>query len=252
MKILVVGGHGMIGKEMQRQLTDYDITYYSKSELNPLIYEHIEKIKKLECDVVINLACEKKHKGSMAQTNVEIPRILAENLKSEILFVQISSDYVFDGRKFEKYKSDNETDAVNHYGMTKELGEIAALEREKSMVIRLSWVISEDTGFMERIIFQLKHYKFANVVVDRYGTPTNIKDIPNAIIECMKSPTYRIKHIAGPDVMSWYQIAKIIQKRKFSDAKVFPILKKDYGCEITPEYTALESDIDLPSWWENI
>lgn len=252
MKIVVIGGHGMIGQEMQRQLTDYDITYYTKSELNPLIYGHIEKIKKLECDVVINLACEKKHKDLMAQTNFEVPRILAENLNPRILFVQISSDYVFDGRSFEPYRPDSQTDALNHYGITKELGEIATLGREKSMVIRLSWVISENNGFMERIIFQLKNYKFANVVVDRYGTPTNIKDIPNAIIECIKRPTYRIKHIAGPDVMSWYQIAKIIQKRKFSDAKVFPILKKDYGCEITPEYTALESDIELPPWWVSL
>lgn len=255
MKITVIGGHGMIGQEMQKKFknSNIDIEYFPRYRIDPHYEDHRKLIRKIDCDVVLNLACEKRRKEVMAVANIELPRMLAQQLDNKILLVHVSSDYVFDGKMHESYKPTDTTNGVNHYGITKELGELAVLERANSMIIRLSWVLSEKEGFLQRIMNQLTNYKVANVVADRYGTPTSISEIPQSILWCIEdSGMCKIRHIAGPDVMSWYQIARIIQQRKFPDAQVFPILHKDYEKEITPEYTALMSDIELSPWYKEL
>ncbi len=61
--------------------------------------------------------------------------------------VQISTDYVFDGRLGRPYRPDDATGPLNVYGATKLAGEAAALSLgPAALVVRTAWVYSAAPG----------------------------------------------------------------------------------------------------------
>jgi nucleoside-diphosphate-sugar epimerase len=54
--------------------------------------------------------------------------------------VQISTDYVFDGKAREPYREDDPTAPLSVYGQSKLDGERRALSYDRSLVVRTSWL----------------------------------------------------------------------------------------------------------------
>lgn len=134
--------------------------------------------------------------------------------------IQLSTDYVFDGKNDKRYV---ETDAVapqGVYGRSKLAGERAvAAANHRHIILRTSWVYAPfGANFVRTIIKLAAERDKLRVVDDQIGCPTYAPDVANAILAIARKidattwqPQYRgVTHLAGPDEVTWCAFARRI------------------------------------------
>lgn len=154
--------------------------------------------------------------------------------------VQISTDYVFDGRSDEPYDEDATTNPINVYGRSKLAGEEAVRSANpRHIILRTAWLYSQfGQNFVKSIIAAAKERDELSVVDDQFGNPTSALDLAEAIlnvIDALKTDrgglgqTY---HFAGTGSTSWFGFAKAImtecRNRGLPVAEVNPIHSEDW------------------------
>ena len=166
MKVLILGGSGMVGHALiknlsdkyevfsiLRQRTDLESTEFFKNilEKNRCIFlddinQHrklSDVIKKISPDILINCIGVIKQRGdvknilNMIKINALLPHILNEIcFKNKVKLIHLSTDCVFSGNKGYYKESDN-PDPVDKYGASKLLGEIVEGD---ALTIRTSFI----------------------------------------------------------------------------------------------------------------
>jgi dTDP-4-dehydrorhamnose reductase len=166
----------------------------------------------------------------------------------DIPFVQISTDYVFDGSGSDPWSPDANTSPLGAYGRTKLIGE----ERTRAAVgahaiLRTSWVVSpHGKNFVKTMLRLGTERSELSVVSDQIGGPTSARDIARAchaiaeqLIESpQKTGTY---HFSGTPDCSWADFARAIFERGGIDCTVRDIPTTDYP---TPAKRPLNSRLN--------
>ena len=100
-----------------------------------------------------------------------------------IPLIQISTDYVFDGRKGAPYVETDTPNPLSAYGRTKLAGEWAALATNpQTTVLRTAWVFSAvGTNFLRTMLRVGAQRDELRVVADQHGSPTAAPDLADAI-----------------------------------------------------------------------
>ncbi|WP_198370724.1 dTDP-4-dehydrorhamnose reductase [Roseomonas rosulenta] len=100
-----------------------------------------------------------------------------------IPLVQVSTDYVFDGRKGAPYVETDVPNPLGAYGRTKLAGEWAALAgNPKTCVLRTAWVFSAvGNNFLRTMLRVGAERASLRVVADQQGSPTAAPDLAEAI-----------------------------------------------------------------------
>ena len=136
-----------------------------------------------------------------------------------IPFIQISTDYVFDGSKRSPYREDDVPAPQNVYGSSKLAGEIAVLKAcPGAAVIRTSWVYSPYGNNFVRTMLRLSDEQpVVRIVEDQRGTPTSAADLAVAILAIAEqlrsangSDDAGIYHLAGDGETSWHGFATAV------------------------------------------
>jgi dTDP-4-dehydrorhamnose reductase len=236
-KILITGSNGLLGQSLVKLFReDYfvfgcDLTgesfnsKFPENEYLQLDLTQREKVQKIllriKPEIIINTAaftdvdkCEEKRDLCWA-TNVRSVEILVEAV-SDIspVFVQISTDYVFDG-KSGSYRETSETKPVSYYGQTKLAAEKIIRSSGLEYIIPRSMVLY-GTGqkirnnFVTWVIQQLKSGNKIKVVNDQRGNPTLADDLSDAIMRLLEKEEYGIFHVSGKEVCSRYEFAQKI------------------------------------------
>ena len=227
MKFLVTGVHGQVGSALVRLLKEcgLEVVFVSREQWNIAVSPKFGEQIVLSCkpDIVVNSAAFTDVDG--AEDNKEIalnvnalgPRSLARACcKLNIPIIQISTDYVFDGRKGAPYEEDDITCPINTYGRTKLLGEIAVQEEtQRHIILRTSWIFSESgKNFVNSILQKIRHGDELRVVNDQFGGPTSAQSIASAILAMSErlSDNYGVYHYSGQPFASWFELAVAIQE----------------------------------------
>ena len=225
--ILVTGGDGQLGSELQDLISKYpDNTFYFTDRDTLDITDHrtvADFIKDKEIQVIIN--CAAYTAVDKAESDVEASEKLNHDsvrnfatLAKErgLKLIHISTDYVFDGENFRPYVEEDTPNPASVYGATKLSGEKTLIEinPSNSIIIRTSWVYSTyGSNFVKTMIRLGSERDELGIISDQVGTPTYAKDLAKAIlmilpeIECENVETY---HFSNEGVCSWYDFAKAI------------------------------------------
>jgi dTDP-4-dehydrorhamnose reductase len=134
----------------------------------------------------------------------------------DIPLIQISTDYVFDGRKGVPYVETDVTSPQGVYGASKLAGEQAVLMSCPSVVVvRTSWVYSP-TGknFVRSMLAAAESNSSLRVVADQIGCPTSAQDLAHAVLGIAarlredRGDRYGgIYHAAGAGAATWHELA---------------------------------------------
>lgn len=254
MKILITGSKGQLGIEIIRQLSKNSINQVigmDKEELNIINLEDInETILLVKPDVVINCAA---HTGvDLCETDIEnaykINAIGPRNLaiaceKVGAKFVQVSTDYVFNGNENQPYREDNETCPNSIYGKSKLMGEKFTKEFcSKYFIVRTAWLYGEGNNFVRTMLKLAQNNKELNVVNDQFGSPTSTVDLAKAIIDLINTENYGTYHGTCEGQCSWYDFAKKIFEISNIDIKVNPVSSEEFKRPAPrPKYSVLDN-----------
>ena len=153
-----------------------------------------------------------------ARANADGPGMLATLCaRSEIPFIHISTDYVFDGSKGEPYRETDPTRPTGAYGRTKRDGEERVLKAGgRAIILRTAWVYS-DTGknFVRTMLSAGARLPKLRVVADQKGSPTAAADLATAILDIIATVEREgwqeryggIFHATGSGETSWHGLA---------------------------------------------
>lgn len=245
---LVTGANGQLGNELKLQLQDKAV-YVDRAELDITDAEAVQAYAaKQKWEAIINCAAYTAvdKAESDAETAEKINVLGPENLaKTGIPLIQISTDYVFDGRNCRPYNEDDEPHPQSVYGRTKLAGEQAVLQNAATaVIIRTAWLYSTfGNNFVKTMRRLGKERASLNVVFDQAGTPTYAGDLAQAIVDILpqiKPGTKEVYHFSNEGVCSWYDFATAIMAQSDLDCEVLPIESKDYPMPaVRPSYSVL-------------
>ncbi|MDU3338232.1 dTDP-4-dehydrorhamnose reductase [Paraclostridium bifermentans] len=254
MKIIVAGGKGQLGLELSRQLSldsKYEVISTDRNELNILDFYQVNSfIEEIKPDVIIN--CAAHTAVDLCESDVEnaykINALGARNLamcceKVGAKFVQVSTDYVFDGRGTRPYREDDETCPNSIYGTSKLLGEQFTKEFcSKYFIIRTAWLYGDGNNFVKTMLKLSETNKELNVVDDQIGSPTSTVDLAKAIINLINTEYYGTYHGTCQGQCSWYEFAKKIFEIKNIEIKVNPVTSEQFKRPAPrPAYSVLDN-----------
>jgi dTDP-4-dehydrorhamnose reductase len=187
----------------------------------------------------------------------------------DVPVLHLSTDYVFDGAKQERYDEADPTGPTSVYGASKLEGEqrVAAAAANHA-IFRTAWVYSPyGANFLKTMLRLGETRETLSVVADQHGCPTSAGDIATAMILAAqrmvadRDARYRgTFHLTGSGDASWADFARAIFQ--FAEAGgrrpvvVIPITSDQYPSPVRrPANSRLSGEklkriygIELPDW----
>lgn len=164
--------------------------------------------------------------------------------------IQISTDFVFDGKRSTPYPPDAPTNPLSVYGRTKCAGEerVRAAAGELATILRTAWVYGPvGHNFMLTMRRLLQEREDLRVVSDQVGTPTSTRSIARAVYHLLAESVGagQTLHWTDAGVASWYDFASVIRSQLIqrgceSAANIHPIPTSAYPTPAQrPSYSVL-------------
>lgn len=257
MKILVFGEIGQLGQELIRRAGDIALEVRGLDEADFTRPETCTAfVEATDADAVINAVAytavdkAEEEEPLALQINGTTPAALARAAAARGLpFVQVSTDYVFDGAGDQPFQPDHPTAPLGAYGRTKLAGETGVRAAGGAhAILRTSWVVSSHGhNFVKTMLRLGRDRDRLTIVADQIGGPTPAAALADACLAAArallddpegKTGTYHVS--GGPDV-SWAGFAREIFARAGIDCEVADIPSTEYP---TPAKRPLNSRMD--------
>lgn len=275
MNILLTGCNGQLGNEIQLLEKDYGQHRFFNTDVAELDITNqlavADFVGRNEIDGIINCAAytavdkAEDNKELCTTLNTVAPAYLAAAVeKRGGWIVQVSTDYVFNGKAHKPYMETDTPSPDSVYGSTKLAGELGVQKFcKRAMVIRTAWLYSAfGNNFVKTMIRLGKEREELGVVFDQIGTPTYAGDLAKAIMTAVeKGIKPGVYHFSNEGVTSWYDFTKAIHRiAGITTCKVRPIHTSEYPTPANrPHFSVLDKtkiketyDMEIPYWEESL
>lgn len=275
MNILLTGCNGQLGNEIQLLEKDYGQHRFFNTDVAELDITNqlavADFVGRNEIDGIINCAAytavdkAEDNKELCTTLNTVAPAYLAAAVeKRGGWIVQVSTDYVFNGKAHKPYVETDTPSPDSVYGSTKLAGELGVQKFcKRAMVIRTAWLYSAfGNNFVKTMIRLGKERAELGVVFDQIGTPTYAGDLAKAIMTAVeKGIKPGVYHFSNEGVTSWYDFTKAIHRiAGITTCKVRPIHTSEYPTPANrPHFSVLDKtkiketyDMEIPYWEDSL
>jgi dTDP-4-dehydrorhamnose reductase len=241
--ILVTGANGQLGNEMRvlsLENKEYNYFFTDVAELDICDEKAVMAfVKENEIDVIVNCAAytavdkAEDNQELCAKLNSEAVGYLAKAAEeNQAEFIQISTDYVFDGQGTRPWEPDDPVvKPLNVYGQAKYDGEVAVEKyAPKHYIVRIAWVFGlNGKNFIKTMLNLGKTHDTLTVVDDQIGTPTYTYDLARLLVDMLEKEEYGKYHATNEGgYISWCDFAKEIFRQAGMDVKVLPVSSAEY------------------------
>ncbi|CAA9888577.1 dTDP-4-dehydrorhamnose reductase subunit, NAD(P)-binding, of dTDP-L-rhamnose synthase [Candidatus Methylobacter favarea] len=284
MKILILGGNGQVGWELQRSLAALgEVAAVDRRQADLADAESLRHaLRNFTPEVIVNAAAytavdKAESEPDLAyRINAIAPSVMADEAKSTgAWLVHYSTDYVFDGRQEISYTEADATGPLSVYGRTKLEGErLIQASGCKALIFRTSWVYAaRGNNFAKTMLRLAKERGQLQIVSDQWGAPTSaelIADITaQALHQAMQKPELAgLYHLTADGATTWHgyachvlaQAQALGQLLKVRPSEVRAIATADYPLPAArPKSSRLDTtklqnafDLYLPAWQVHI
>jgi dTDP-4-dehydrorhamnose reductase len=168
--------------------------------------------------------------------------VAAAASRAGAVVLQVSTDYVFDGRGDRPYLPDDETGPRSVYAKSKLEGEHAVLDGcEESIVVRTSWLYGGGSGFVPAILRRAGRGEPLRVVDDQRGRPTWAPHAASTLLDLLGRDVRGIWHVAGGGECTWYELAERAVRLAGYDVPIEPVSTAELGAPAPrPAYSVLD------------
>lgn len=228
MEILVLGGAGQVGTELQAYPWPDDVRVHAPDRQSLDITDEAAVAAALDARAYAALivpaaytAVDKAESEVAAawRLNALAPAILAAETKRRgIPLVHVSTDYVFEGTGEGFYTPDAPVNPTSVYGASKAAGELAVRTgNPRHAIVRTAWVVSPHrANFVKTMLRLAGERDRLTVVDDQHGCPTSAADLAAALatialrlVQDPAAPTGTF-HFVNDGATTWCGFARAI------------------------------------------
>lgn len=283
-RIIVTGADGQLGQSIRaasHAYVDIDFVYTDVGELDitqqGALVDYAKTLSSEMPTIVINCAAytavdrAESEREQAELLNHTAARYLASACATlGYMMVQVSTDYVFDGKACTPYAEDAPKHPLGVYGSTKARGEeevITALQ-DRGLVVRTSWLYSPyGRNFVLSMLSLAEQRSRIGVVADQVGSPTYAPHLAEALIQVALQAVSEgrfacpVVHYTNSGVCSWYDLAYYSIERCLGKGEIVaPIKTSEYPTPATrPAYSVLSKSrlkecygIVPPHWMQGV
>ena len=248
--LLITGAYGQLGDACVKFLkNNYNITLSGVSPSDGGVHLDIRSkssIKKvlsdIDPDVILNLAALTDVDGCELdpQQAKDINFSGVKNLCRDFSghFIQISTDYVFDG-KSGPYSEEDEPNPKSVYGKTKLFADNWLLDNySKSTIIRTNILYSytkrTKASFLKWVVDSLNDNQNIKVVNDHWNNPTWTESLSSVIYKIIDNEAFNLYHYGDRDILNRFDFSILISKVFNLDSSLIMPISSDELNQIAP------------------
>ena len=248
--LLITGAYGQLGDACVKFLkNNYNITLSGVSPSDGGVHLDIRSkssIKKvlsdIDPDVILNLAALTDVDGCELdpQQAKDINFSGVKNLCRDFNghFIQISTDYVFDG-KSGPYSEEDEPNPKSVYGKTKLFADNWLLDNySKSTIIRTNILYSytkrTKASFLKWVVDSLSDDQNIKVVNDQWNNPTWTESLSSVIYKIIDNQAFDLYHYGDRDILNRFDFSILISKVFNLDSSLIMPISSDELNQIAP------------------
>lgn len=260
-RIVITGAHGLLGEACCRLLkADYAVLPFTRSVVDLSDLQKLSDVLSgIEFDFLINTAAMSgleqclDQPESAEKVNADAPRLMAEicqNIGAKML--QISTDYVLDGRENRMHDESSPTRGSGVYSQTKLAAEQSVMQAcENSIIGRVSWLFGYGREtFVDQVVNNALRGERVSYIGDKFSVPNFSDDLVPAMCALLESDLTGIVHLTNDaEPESWYSYAgKVLNTARSlgivnNDMSVIDESKLDdisFFRQERPRYTAMK------------
>ena len=222
MKILLLGAGGLLGRYLTREFSGHELTALSHEQADITDAVRMDELFAQRWDTVINAAavcdfdaCEKDPVGT-GRVNRDAPLDLARRCAAQdALFVQYSSDYVFDGSEDKLLTESDVPDPLSVYGRQKaELEKLIPELCPRSLILRVSWLYGVGgKTFMSRIPELLAGQNSLRTAAGKKGCCLYAADGAYWTRQLVEAGRTGLFNLVNPGETSWEEFARTTREQ---------------------------------------
>jgi dTDP-4-dehydrorhamnose reductase len=234
-KVLITGAGGQLGRELLSGAPGaWDVLPCTSRDLDICDRVAVQRVLTgARPTVVINTAAftrvdEAEREASHAYAvNAEgAGNVAAGTRQIGARLIQVSTDFVFDGKQGRPYAPEDPPHPLSVYGRTKLAGEELVREHTggAALIVRTAWVYAaQGHNFVHTMLELMRDRKSVDVVADQVGTPTWARGLARALwVAVERSDLSGVLHWTDAGVASWYDFAVAIRE----EAQVIGLLER--------------------------
>lgn len=260
MRVVVVAAAGQLGRELVRVLPPQRTVPVLRHQLDvrdaAAVSAHIAALAPA---AVVNCAADNRvdaaedDPGEAVAVNALGAAHLARACREAgALLVQISTDYVFDGRADRPYTEDDAPNPLGAYARSKLAGELLVRTlAPRHAVVRVAGLYaaggSESKGgsFVDRVLAAARAGERLRVVADQVTAPSRAADVAAALARLLPrliagDAPAGVYHVTNAGACSWYEFARAALELAAIAAPVEPVVTAELGgVAPRPRYSVL-------------
>ena len=230
-RILITGATGHLGRRTARRAADAGWSVVGTYRTAPGEYAHeqldvrdaaavLSLVRRTRPDAVIHTAAGRDDWRAMADGAAHVAVAAAA---SAVRLVHVSSDAVFSGREVH-YDEAALPDPVYRYGAAKAAAETAVRAiAPGAAVARTSVIVGDGRSAHETLTHDLIAGRADGVLfTDQLRTPVHVDDLADALLELAVNGYAGVLNLAGPDVVSRYDLGVLVAVRDGADPARIP------------------------------
>ncbi len=250
-RILVTGCHGLLGQKLvsllapTNEITGIDL--HPETHLRGGTFQYrpldltqsselLDAVIEIKPTVIVNTAamtgvdrCEEERDLCWRINVLAVETLLRAARKVKAHLIQISSDYVFDG-KHPPYAETDPTNPLGFYGKSKLASEnILRGSTIRYTIVRTQVLYGAAPGvrpnFVDFVLQKLQRGDPFSIVDDQIGNPTLADDLAEGIARIVQLRRTGIYHLSGSESLSRYDFARRIALQFGEDPELIKPMK---------------------------
>ncbi|WBU37755.1 dTDP-4-dehydrorhamnose reductase [Homoserinibacter sp. YIM 151385] len=222
MRWLVTGGTGLLGRALAAALAGagHEVRAPGSRELDIRSRGAVrDAVAGFRPDIVVNSAAwtavddaEAAEPAAHAVNALGAEHVAMAAASAGARFVQVSTDYVFDGRAASPYPEDAPLAPLGAYGRTKAAGErLARAAHPGALVVRTAWLYGGDAGFPALVRRLAARHPELSMVADQVGQPSWAPEVADGILRLVEAGAPAgVHHATASGAASRVELARAV------------------------------------------